>query len=524
MAYIYRYHLRNKQKRAEIDLSKHKQHITNVINVLFRGILKDSYVSNDYFEFKLYRSVSVFYLQEMGRRLFSEFQETYGMYSGFIRMPQKWYAFLYPSGDMEIMDMDDTEKLISEHANGEFIAKATEYADKFIRQINNEHEIDSFEEKVIHAFYLDVASVSVGDTLNYYFEEGQIITLLEITGTHIRTRYEETVKLPQLEFRNELNADAAYIFNREPSDISIAFDYLKVTQINRIRNAEEVIRRIEDALGISFSKADDIQALHNIAGHKLEFTVHNVGQGLSTSLKYDGESNPFIFFDFGIAEGTNKSTRPHNVTGNVNTNATIILSHIHADHWCRLTEEPNAFKCKWFIPTQKPTLTLNHKYSEIILSGGSVNVVKQTFNFNGGSLFCEGTSKHKPSRVADHEHETGLGLRLEAKNENGQEINILIPGDQQYDYIDNAFLSNIDILVASHHGGKYSWSRRCNVFNDIPLPRNRDSSLIIYSYGMNGSIPNSYNHPSETKDYRLRNWVNVHNTPSDCDYCTMIIV
>jgi len=129
-----------------------------------------------------------------------------------------------------------------------------------------------------------------------------------------------------------------------------------------------------------------------------------------------------------------------------------------------------------------------------------------------------------PSRKAVHEHETGLGLRLEAKNECNVEINILIPGDQRYDYIDNIYLSDIDILVASHHGGEYSWSKRKNVHDDIPEPRCSDSSLLIYSYGAGDSKPNTHGHPSKTSEYRLKKWVNAHHTPSNNDYCMTIRV
>ncbi|MGV8147364.1 MAG: hypothetical protein ACLKAM_12440 [Alkaliphilus sp.] len=76
-------------------------------------------------------------------------------------------------------------------------------------------------------------------------------------------------------------------------------------------------------------------------------------------------------------------------------------------------------------------------------------------------------------------------------------------GDQRYSYLPPAVLKDIDILVASHHGGSYSKSSRHTSF---PSPNLR--SIVIYSYGTD----NRYGHPSHVAAYQQRGWTNSHHT------------
>lgn len=117
---------------------------------------------------------------------------------------------------------------------------------------------------------------------------------------------------------------------------------------------------------------------------------------------------------------------------------------------------------------------------------------------------CSGVSRLDLSRLANHAHETGLSLCLEAKNVEGNKLNILIVGDQRYDYIDAPQLRELDLLVASHHGGDYCWSK----LGGIPVPSPRLFSTVIYSYG----IGNTYAHPSKVEDYNIANWAQAYHT------------
>ena len=69
MGYIYRYELRNKRIRQNINLSEWKYDIIKVIKEMFEENLKDSRVTKEFFEFKLYESVENKILRNMGERL-----------------------------------------------------------------------------------------------------------------------------------------------------------------------------------------------------------------------------------------------------------------------------------------------------------------------------------------------------------------------------------------------------------------------------------------------------------------------
>ena len=116
---------------------------------------------------------------------------------------------------------------------------------------------------------------------------------------------------------------------------------------------------------------------------------------------------------------------------------------------------------------------------------------------------CGGNSRYDPSRVAKARHETGMVIKVCGKKRNGEELAILVEGDQDYDYVENSFLEDVDILVACHHGGKYSWT----VHSALPQPRS-DDSCVIYSYGIN----NSYGHPSRRNEHISNGWINEHDT------------
>ena len=82
-------------------------------------------------------------------------------------------------------------------------------------------------------------------------------------------------------------------------------------------------------------------------------------------------------------------------------------------------------------------------------------------------------------------------------------------GDQDYDYQDDYYLSNVNLLVACHHGGEYSWSKE----TEIP-GCNTHENKIVYSYGDG----NKYNHPSHVAEYLESGWRVEHHTPIDGNY------
>lgn len=533
MAYIYRYHVKNKKIRESSDLTEYKPDILKVLEIHFGNNLKDSRVQKYYFEFKLYSSVDNAKLQHMGRKLAQVFTRHFrdsNTYQGFVRMPQTLYLFLYADGDykyIELLDCKDIDELvgIDTHEREPFHMRAQEY----LRKVSSSGENNNvgFTENQSH----NLANIIYLDTIGIYFDSDIVNTfksfrnnqtdqdiLLRITGWHIKNpsdKQKENLKLMEIDnsfneeivrLRDDINTEGMH-----NNGNNIEVDYISIHErdIHWVGDQNEKLKHIHQELNPEpfIGTADRIDALENLTNKNLVFTVHNVGQGLSTSLRHTDEKTSFLFFDFGTGVRQNAKTRPACMSGSISQNSSIVLSHIDEDHWYRLMINRDAFKCKWYVPSHiwQANKLLSRRCGEIILSNGCIEKVEKTIHFRGGALYCHAKSKANPARKATTIHETGLGLRLEGVDESGNRLNILIPGDQEYDYIDNIHLSDIDIIVASHHGGEYSWSK---TRNDIPAPGNNVSSLVVYSYGKD----NTYGHPSKIQDYKEKGWADQHNT------------
>lgn len=292
--------------------------------------------------------------------------------------------------------------------------------------------------------------------------------------------------------------------------------------------------KIEMALSLHLQQADEIYALNSMQSNRsYVFRVHDVGQALATSISYEN-CNPFLYFDYGMPYGRNAHTMPAHVNMPTEQGCTIVLSHLDMDHWRGIFNEYNAYMCHWFIPQQRMTALLKHKLAEIITFGGTVECVGKDITFPHGKLTCGGISRINPARIATTVHETGLTLRIQAgiAGETNQEIaretdqsiagetnrkcNILIPGDQEYDYIEMSQLTDLDILVATHHGGRFSWSKK----GTPPLARVGGKSTVIYSCG-NG---NTYGHPSKQGEYTQANWQKEHTTYVQGEYTCLLFL
>lgn len=82
------------------------------------------------------------------------------------------------------------------------------------------------------------------------------------------------------------------------------------------------------------------------------FTVHNVGQGLATSLAC-ADKDPFFYFDFGMAYGKNKHTLSMFFELLIDKEAVIVFSHVDKDHWFGYVRNGTALKATWIMPDQK---------------------------------------------------------------------------------------------------------------------------------------------------------------------------
>lgn len=519
MAFIYRYQLRDADLRENTSLTQYNQEIQAVIQKRFGENLKDILVEEKYFEFRLYTTTSAGVLRNMGRKLKASIPKY-----GFERMEQTLYALVYSSQD-ELKD--NTQKYI-DHIElidsmlldkyDLFMQRANSFFDKTRKDLQLEKvSIDNIED-VIKNYYIDILEAYIEKRSTSSFSNSNDndntndVRCFWVKG--FQRRIENNTKINNESKNNRLILESCFdvgsiAYSKE--NISVEgtgqsnLDYL---EINVVEERPELVRRIKNELRLHISRTESIKALEiikeNLAGEKNNyvFKVHNVGQALASSVSYKNY-NPLLYFDYGMPIKKQSLTRPNKVDMPTDAGITIILSHVHKDHWFRLAEELNAYQCHWYIPNQPIKCQLNHKLAEIVVHGGTVQMIDSDVVFPFGKITCAGCSKIDPVRAANHVHETGLTLRIQAHDTNGKELNILIAGDQSYDYVVQNQLDDLDILVASHHGGEYCWSTH----GCVPTARNIETSTIIYSYGDG----NTYHHPDK-EDYIKANWIQEYHT------------
>lgn len=535
MAYIYRYQLRKRSQKLAVNLTHYSGEIENVLEVHFKENLKDCVVKETYFEFKLFVSVPVKMLQGMGRELHRRLSDDMG---GFLRMKQKLYALVYQSqykaesptqGKMAYVEFIDAMLLDEQN---EFSRRSHTFF-----QRHGRHEInwraEFYENGVAENFYTDILTAHVDTSLYMDFLENENeISCFAVTGYHRRS-----VKIDEIfydnENRNIIRLEASYdveVLEHQQSIYNQTGDwgnYSDAFAIHSIKKRNDLADKIETALSLHLAQADEIYALNSMQSNQSYiFRVHDVGQALATSISYEN-GNPFLYFDYGMPYGRNAHTMPANMNMPTQQGCTIILSHLDMDHWRGIFNEYNAYMCHWFIPQQRTTALLKHKLAEIITFGGTVECIGKDITFPHGKLTCGGISRINPARIAAAVHETGLTLRIQAGisgeanqqsivGETNQKCNILIPGDQEYDYIEMSQLADLDILVATHHGGRFSWSSK----DTPPLARVGGKSTVIYSCGKD----NTYGHPSKQDKYTQANWKNEHTTYVQGEYTCLLFL
>ncbi len=512
MAYTYRYQLRKQELRRKVNLTQYSYDLQSIIETHFNENLKDSFVTTTYFEFKLYETVSDGILRGLGRRIkynINIAEED----QNFIRMKQTFYAFVYPpEKEKSFAYIELIDSLLLDEPE-QFQQRAEMFFEKSIN-INTMERYSNTMNEIIKNFYIDVLESYVDEkNIKHILGNNRNRCCFCVKGYHKHIEKDHSLLDSNLDttiLLLEKCHDVGYLEYRESFEMNVnnSYDYLKIDKWKKVSN--KVIKKIEEELEMHFSTTEQISGLDSLSVKdvKYEFKVHNVGQALATSLSLENQT-PFLYIDYGVPDRANSSTKPLTINMPTNPGSSIIITHLDQDHWLRVNDEINSFYCKWYIPNQLIKPTLRHKLAEIIAKGGEVNIINKDIPFDKGHITCGGKSKMKPSRPAKHVHETGITFRINAKDGKGKELNILVAGDQQYDYVDDSQFKDLDVLVASHHGGIFCWSKK----GTIPKSRDSKTALIIYSYG----IGNTYGHPSKIKEYRIANWVKSHHTCIDGD-------
>lgn len=500
MAILYRFAPRNHSLGA-VNLLQYEQQITGVVDEVFDDNLKDVHVYETYFEFTLERSVSVSPLMKMGRRLQSALHFSYH----FRRQAVEMYALVTREEDsFSVSFLDRTVCELSPQALAERVRTSRGYREEAGEWANLVNYLTLYtaqlsEESVARFFPL-------GYILNERSESGSLF-LVRLQHRRIEAWPQEEIYFSSGPFPESFFVfDHLYTADRH---------YGEYTDLARLASCEHVCddrnriaARIRELL--SLDGADISPVTPELLSswlpsdeHHYVFRVHNVGQGLATSLEYN--KTRILYFDFGIAYGHNLKTLPPHVDLAIAEGGVIILSHTDEDHWCGFRKEARGLGATWIIPRQHSKAPFSKAVAAILLNHGKVYYNNPNGLSSGDLIVAHASSHLSPGRKPFDFHQTGYAMYLHGKDSEGNPRNIAISGDQDYDYQPQAQLCDLHLLVACHHGGKYSWSSRCS----LPSPANK-SGRVVYSYGKG----NSYKHPSKTKEYELAGWNDRVDTPT----------
>lgn len=509
MAILYRFAPRDRRLEP-VNLLQYEQRITGVVEEVFDENLKDVHVYETYFEFTLERSVPLSSLLKMGRHLQSALHFSYH----FRRQAVEMYALVTREEDsFSVSFLDRTVCELSPQALAERVRTSRGYREEAGEWANLVN-------------YLTLYTVQLNEeSVTRFFPWAYILNEHSENGSLFRVRLQHR----RIEVRPQEESDFSFSYNSFPESFFV-FDHLytgdrdygKYADLARLISCEparddRIAARIRELLSLEGAHIPPVPpALLSTrlpsGKHPYVFRVHNVGQGLATSLEYN--KTRILYFDFGIACGRNIKTLPLHVDLAIAKNGVIILSHTDEDHWCGFRKEPLGLSATWIIPRQRSKAPFAKAVAAILLNHGKVYYNNPNGLSCGDFIVAHAGSTLRPGRNPHDFHQTGYAMYLHGKDSDGNSRNIAISGDQDYDYQPQAQLHGLHLLVACHHGGKYSWSRRCS----LPAPAD-DSGRVVYSYGVN----NSYMHPSETRAYELAGWNDRVNTP-DGDYFEEITI
>lgn len=487
MPFIYRYVLKDYNSRKNENLLLYESSIKETIAESFGNSLKEVIVDKDFFEFKLYSKVSDSKLQKMGRAFVKNDSRFYyinhkktkknNMGSGlFIRATSEYYGYLeyYQNvGDEIILNFDLVKKF-----------NINEYK-KYIDIQNNKMEaLRNIETYKI--------SMHFNKQIKEKFKEGNWYL---ISGT-----------LSNNDNESEIYLDFTDFHKNDSKDDSGLISGFKTKLIKKIdNNTKKDLHKFFSLEGISYKKYDKKNiSLPSIEKYKV--IIYNVGQGLCSAI-CDENNHPFIYFDFGRGYGRDRCTYPGGMNYDSTHNPPIILSHWDTDHYILINECQEALNCKWITCSNVKGPYALKLFTELSARGKLV-VISSKISLTWGDIIVgNGTRNHK--------HNDGLSLLLKLKSKeiynNKKYKKCLLTGDNKYSVLPTDALNNLDVLLASHHGGTYD-----NVCDASHIPKGTSNGIIIYSYGKHEKfLPynNSHKHPSYVEQYRNSGWINEVNTP-----------
>lgn len=492
-----------KTKSCDNDFFEREEEIREVVGGMFDENLKDIRVLKKGFEFTLYISVRAEILRELGRRLARVLNHSYH----FVRQKQRMYAIVSEGMDgyRDVFLLDAELCELDSGVLEEQIKRHKMYRADLAEWVNRWN-------------YIDMYTLQISQE-RYYALFKQKSCTDSFRGEEL---YMVTVGHSRIEYRSSESADEQFL-RREDFDISSKFllmehlytgdehyeEYDDVVQI-QVLECEKKAGMLDSLNAKLFSSGflasipeapiDYLKEVFPEGKQEYTFKVHNVGQGLASSLALN--ELPEFYFDYGMACWPNKHTLPVRVDLSIARSAVIILSHLDEDHWCGFRKEKDALGATWIIPKQKKIKKFIPVITRIIYNGGQVFYCGAGKGLKSQNLIIGHSQKSsiKPTRLPSDSntksHETGFAMYLTASCSSRKRY-IVVSGDQDYDYQEPRLLRDINLLVACHHGGKYCWSKKGTVPSSVS-----DNNLVVYSCGKG----NTHSHPSKKADYISAGW------------------
>ena len=319
MAFIYRYHIKDKAIRKKTNLMDFSEDIVNAIKEFYTSNLKDCRVEKDYYEYKLHLNVNNQSLREFGKQLVQEGNHLGEIWrersnkentTFFVRSIHEYYAFINieEKGEGSGIELIDAIDFIETER---FTDKSIKYFNQYSQMYNIKYE---FNEKILddefayaRTFYMDVFTLETSKVDLKKVFKGEVrnnsYEIVLIKGYHRRIPKGDKIvaelDVGQLRNLKDLNGNKI--------DDNSLVDGFEISSIKKLKEVE--VDRIKKSINTQIMSARSINKSQGMNFKEINFTVHNVGQALSTSLSIFNKP-PFIYFDFGISEGANTFNLP----------------------------------------------------------------------------------------------------------------------------------------------------------------------------------------------------------------------